>query len=74
MKVAYCSCFSLPEVLVAMGVFPSSPQKPTTAFSFGLLKFFEKVRNTLKASGQGIASLYNAMQEEDEKVFFCTSF
>ncbi|CAO3654978.1 unnamed protein product [Mucor hiemalis] len=46
MDINSCNCLSFPEALMSMGLFPSSPpQRPTTAFSFGLLKFFKKVRD-----------------------------
>ncbi|CAO3618661.1 unnamed protein product [Mucor hiemalis] len=67
-KVNFCSCYSLPAALISMGLFPATPGRPRQAFCFGLLDFFQTVKNTLKVSGQGIADLYNNLQDVGEQV------
>ncbi|KAI7895372.1 uncharacterized protein EV154DRAFT_559468 [Mucor mucedo] len=60
--VSYCSCKRLPEALMLMGMFPSSPSNPKSAIHLGLLGYFNEVRNTLKSSSEGIAKLYNNLR------------
>ncbi|KAG2206776.1 hypothetical protein INT47_003718 [Mucor saturninus] len=60
--VSYCSCKPLPEALMLMGMFPSSPSNPKSAIHLGLLGFFNEVRITLKSSSEGIAKLYNNLR------------
>lgn len=66
-EIKYCTCYSLPEALVLMGLFPSSPERPQSAFCFGLLEFFKKVKRNLKTSSQSIADLYNDLQGTPKK-------
>jgi CxC1 like cysteine cluster associated with KDZ transposases len=41
MKVIGCDCQTVPQVLVANGLFPTSPSQPRTAVSLDLLDFYQ---------------------------------
>jgi hypothetical protein len=38
--IKYCSCFSLAEHVVHLGFWPSTPAKPSVAFSLDLLRLY----------------------------------
>ncbi|EPQ51554.1 hypothetical protein GLOTRDRAFT_96295 [Gloeophyllum trabeum ATCC 11539] len=57
--IVYCSCTSLPQALVSIGLFPTSPTQPRMAVSVDLLDFYFSL---FERSGDAVTALAAAMR------------
>jgi hypothetical protein len=58
-EIRTCQCNPLPVALVSMGYFPTSPCKPSSAFSIDLLNFEHHLRDK---SGDTVTGTAHALQ------------
>ncbi|KAK1218014.1 hypothetical protein PQX77_019312 [Marasmius sp. AFHP31] len=60
----HCHCRKLPQVLVAHGLFPTSPSQPRMAISLDLLEFYrtlcQQSSDAVTALANGLSSLYRS--------------
>ena len=61
-QVTYCNCWTLPQVLVEHGLFPTAPHSPRMAISITLLDLysalFERSCDAINAMASALATFY----------------
>ncbi|KII83206.1 hypothetical protein PLICRDRAFT_58527 [Plicaturopsis crispa FD-325 SS-3] len=60
-EIEYCMCTSLPEVIISIGMFPTSPTQPRVAVSIPLLDFYYAL---FECSGDAVTAMAAAIQGE----------